>query len=1140
MNNVFNYNIPDLSEIQHSSFYKFILQGIKNELLNFPNPFFTNITIKKHKVNSLVYLYPNDIKIKGPTFSMSECFEKNISYSIQLYIPVEYNYKLDNKIVRLKQDMFLAEIPLMTEEGTFIINGCEKIIISQIIRSPGIYFKKEYNNNKILFVATIISDKGSWTKIILDNESKIQDSLDNFTIKFTDSIENIVDSSNNKFTIFDLLKFFGINSNEIFDNLKYSKHLDKNIFNKKSNFSIEFDTFNFIKNIFFNTKSGCLSIGELGRYNFNKKLNINLPKKIKTLTSLDFLKIIDSLLELKYYNKLNDDIDNIKNKQIRSVGDLIQNQFRIGLFRLERNLIYEDCTVNIQQINLDLDNKIDKNHLLIDPRHITSSIKEFFNLSQLSQFMDQINPLSEMTHKRKISLFGPNGLKRDHISTSIRDIQTSHYGKICPIETPEGQNAGLINSISLYSRINFLGLLETPYFIIKDLKIRNNKKVFYLNSEQEENISIAVDDLFLKNNKVFKKYISTKFNNNFILKELKDINFITTIPNQIISLATNLIPFVEHNDPNRALMGSNMQRQAVPLLYNQKAIVGTGFESNAICDSGMILKNYCEGTVILASNRFIKIKDTFNQLITYKLKKYLKSNQETCINQQSIVWPGEYVFSGQIIADGPSTKDGELALGRNLILAYMPWEGYNYEDAIIINENLVTNNILTSIHIEEIDVEINSSYTNYEKLTNKLPYISNFEVRNLNKNGIVKLGSYVFPNDILVGKLTKIEDEISPEVKLLRALYTNEEENFKNTSFRVPNTTEGRVIDIRIILNKSKKENDILGFELKKEIIRIYIAQIRKIQIGDKLAGRHGNKGIVSKILSNQDMPFLPNGKTIDIIFNPLGVPSRMNVGQVFESLLGLSSLKLGKRFKIQPFDELFGNEASRILINQKNKESVYSEKENWYFNPNYTGKILLRDGRNGEYFDNPITVGVSYIIKLIHLVEDKIHSRSVGPYSMINEQPLAGKAQNGGQRFGEMEVWALEAFGSSNTLQEILTIKSDDIDGRTDIYDSIIFNNKIEKPSINIPESFTALIRELNALGLDLSLKKIDKFFDISLDLKEVDKDLFKELEERLNLRNLLFYKKYQKKINNKENNLKNAFNKFKESSILLKKLGI
>ena len=663
-------------------------------------------------------------------------------------------------------------------------------------------------------------------------------------------------------------------------------------------------------------------------------------------------------------------------------------------------------------------------------------------------------------------------------------------------------------STAMFGRISSLGSVETPYFFMNEGKVFSETKPVYLNPEQESETIIAFGDISLSKTKnVNTEYISIKENNLFSVKKVTDVNFITTSPIQIVSLATALIPFLEHDDANRALMGSNMQRQAVPLLYTQKPLIGTGLESAAILDSGMIIKSYSEGSVEFSSSHSIKIKDSSDQIITYYLRKYTRSNQETCINQRPIVWCGEKVFSGQIIADGPGTNDGELSLGKNLTIAYMPWEGYNYEDAIVLNERVILEDYLTSIHIEEHETTLSYSVIGKEKLTKDLPHLTKYIRRNLDKCGVIKIGSYIKEHDILIGKLTPCEEDSSAEAKLVRALYNIKNKNLRDSSLRVPHGTEGRVIDVRILSTSLLNKEEVIP--TGSQIFRIYIAQIRKIQIGDKLAGRHGNKGIISRILPQQDMPYLPDGTPVDIIFNPLGVPSRMNVGQVFECLLGFAGEKLGSRFKVAPFDEIYGNEASRILTNQKLKQAAIKTDSSWIFNPYYPGKILLRDGRTGEYFDNPITVGKSYILKLVHLVEDKIHARATGPYSMITEQPLAGKSQKGGQRFGEMEVWALEAYGCSNTLQELLTIKSDDIDGRNDMYESILSRKEIEKPTPSIPEAFLALVRELNALGLDFTFKKFEGGIYSTTDIKEVEKDIFNDIETRLMLRALLARKK-------------------------------
>ena len=1161
MNKIFVNNIGDLSEAQRASYYRFLSHGISEELLSFPNPFSAKIRVTtKKKVACLVYLYLNDLKLKGPNYNLETCLKRNMTYSIQLFIPAEYAYPVESKAdiqffneklhalgnslkksapklnkVRIKQDLFFGEIPLITEEGTFIINGCERIVISQIIRSPGIYFRKEFGAiRKTIYTATIISNKGLWTKFILDQseiqrkkkithnglnlKDRIYIKLNDFKSRTTIERREEDNSDSNKLFIYDLIRYFGLSIEEILDTLKYPLHFSnlqltnreiEDVADERQRLIKLYENCLVIKKLFFNQRSGCFSIGEIGRYKINKKLGINLPKDITYLTAQDFIGIIDGLIELKYYDRVSDDIDDIKNKQIRCIGDLLQNQIRVGLYRLQKTIADDTSVSTSQKLSFELETQLNSDEWIIDPRPVTSAIKEFFKTSQLSQFMDQINPLAEMTHKRRISVFGPNGLKRDHISTVIRDIHPSQYGRLCPIETPEGQNAGLITSMSLYARISSLGSIETPYFFKNEKKVFSNKKPVFLSPEQEGVTKIAVCDVSLtENNQIATEYISSKENNLFSLKKTKDINFITTSPLQIVSLATALIPFLEHDDANRALMGSNMQRQAVPLIYAQKPIVGTGLESLAILDSSMVIKSYCEGTVAFSSSYLIRIVDDLGQVITYYLRKYYRSNQETCFNQRPVVWAGEKVFSGQIIADGPSTNDGELALGRNLTIAYMPWEGYNYEDAIVINERVILEDCLTSVHIEEHETTLTYYVTGSEKLTNKLPHLTKYIRRHLNKDGIVKVGSYIKEHDILVGKLTPCEEDSSPETKLLRALYGHKEENFRDTSLRVPHSTEGRVIDVRVISTTLMNKEEPSLFT-SCDIIRIYVAQIRKIQIGDKLAGRHGNKGIISKILPKQDMPYLPDGTPVDIIFNPLGVPSRMNVGQVFECLLGLAGQKLGNRYKVASFDEIYGKEASRILVNQKLKQASLETNQTWLFNKYHPGKILLRDGRTGEYFDNPITVGKSYILKLIHLVEDKIHARATGPYSMITEQPLAGKSQKGGQRFGEMEVWAIEAYGCSNTLQELLTIKSDDIDGRNDMYESILVRKEIEKPNPSIPESFLALIRELQALGLDFSMKKFGSGLESLNNLHECEKDIFKEIESRLKLRALLARKK-------------------------------
>lgn len=1136
MNKIFINNIGDLNEIQRISYFHLLYSGIKNEILTFQNPFFTKLKLSNYKnFLTLVYLYPTFIKFKGPLHTIENCLKLNLSYTINFYVQSEYVYTIDkinsiknyfskeiflinlnnflknnflNKsinLLRIKQDICFGSLPLMTDEGTFIINGYERVVINQIVRSPGIYFSKTFgtNLNNINYIATLIANNGLWTKITLNTNLNSKNEI---FLTISDSfIQTKNNNSKNSYTdklfLYDIIKYFGLTLEEISDTLKYSKYLKydqlinsdnitKNNKTKKikissivgKQFKTQTHILNLIEYLYINQFFGYFYIGTIGRYNLNKKLQLNLPNSVKYLTAHDFLGIIDGLLNLKYNNGLVDDIDHIQNKIIKSVGELLQSKLQIGLYTLQKNLIYNYNAINEKSILKSF----------INPYIVTTVLKDFFITSDLSQFMDQTNALAEMVHKRKVSLFGPNGLNHDHVSIVCRDIHPSQYGRFCPIETPEGQNAGLINALTLYTRVNNLGALETPFFLIINNLIKSTYTPIFLNAEQESYFKIIYTAL--NYNKILNKnsLLSIKDNYTFLFKKLFETQFIITSALQLLSLAASLIPFLEHNDANRALMGSNMQCQAVPLLFSQKAIVGTGLETTAINDSNIIIKTFSEGKVIHSSAKLIQIKDLSNTIITYFLQKYKKSNQNTTLTQYPIVSIGETVYSNQIIADGSCTNNGELTLGRNLLVAYMPWEGYNYEDAIIINERLIKENILSSIYIKEYEVIYNHKLDRFI-----IDYHPNemYFTRNLSKEGIINIGSYVTENDILVSKVTLKSLELSPTERLLKRITNTFKLDVKNTSLRVEKGVAGRVIDISILNNNHYNINNNL-----ETLIKISIASIRKIQIGDKLSGRHGNKGIVSRILASENMPYLPDGTSIDIILNPLGVPSRMNVGQIFESLLGLAGEKLGCRYKIMAFDEIYGEEASRILINQKLKEAAINQKCKWLYNIQYPGKIFLRDGRTGEFFDNPITVGKSYILKLIHFVEDKVHARSVGPYTMITNQPVSGKAQHGGQRFGEMEVWALEAYGCSNTLQEILTLKSDDSELKEDVLDSILTNKPLAKSYLS--ESFLTLIRELNSLGLNLSFNIISTTLKNTLKQITYKKDFFKDIEKRLKLK--------------------------------------
>ena len=757
---------------------------------------------------------------------------------------------------------------------------------------------------------------------------------------------------------------------------------------------------------------------------------------------------------------MEDDIDHLGNRRVRAVGELLQNQLRIGLSRIERIAQERMTTRNPKYLRV---------NVLITSKPLASSIREFFGTNPLSQFMDQTNPLAELTHKRRLSVLGPGGITRERAGFAIRDIHPSQYGRICPVETPEGPNAGLIGSLSTYGKVNSYGFIEAPFYKVEEGKVLQNSYPIYLDAPSEEDYRIAAGDVQLTlDGTIQNTNIPVRYQNEVINVSSIDVDYIAVSPIQVVSLAAALIPFLEHDDANRALMGSNMQRQSVPLLYPEAPLIGTGLEGQTARDSGITLLSTSDGKILQVNGGEIVVKDTNQNMFTYSLRKYQRSNQETCINQRPFVSKNEKITTGQVLADGASTESGELAVGQNILIAYMPWEGYNFEDAFIMSERLLYDELYTSLHIEKFEIDICRTKLGTEEVTKNLPYMKEYALKDLDENGIIKIGTRAKGGDILVGKVTPKRDSNSlPEAKLLRAIFGETEKKVRNTSLRLPNGTAGCVLDIKIF---SRNNRDDLPAGTEK-MIKVYIAQTRRIQVGDKMAGRHGNKGIISKILPRQDMPYLPDGTFVDMILNPLGVPSRMNVGQLFECLLGLAADNLNIRFKIVPFDEMYGAEASRALINKKLKEAAGLNE--WIFSPKHPGKMMLRDGRTGQFFDNPITVGCAYMLKLVHLVDDKIHARSTGPYSLVTQQPLGGRAKHGGQRLGEMEVWALEAFGAAYTLQELLTIKSDDMKGRNEALSAIV--KGLPMPLPGIPESFKVLVRELQALCLDISTHKID-----------------------------------------------------------------
>ena len=1039
--------LPDFVEIQRASFCWFLSKGLSEELEKFSSiTDFANII----ELN----FFGQEYKIRKPKYDINESKRRDGTYAVRIYVPMSitvFNNETLNK-KNTKTNVFIGELPLITDRGTFIINGCERVVINQIIRSPGIYYKEDFTKKGTpLYSATLIPNRGSWLKFEIDKKKSLTVSID----------------KTEKINIIKFFKVLDISIPEILSSLTYPEFFQQLVEKEISELDTSDDDIQEIQEFFdtriFNPKY--YDIGNIGRYRLNARFNLNVPKNVNDITNQDIVAIIDALINLEYKEGEIDDIDHLQNRRVRSVGELLQTQFRAGLTRLERILSerMSICDPNVLKVTT-----------LVNPKPIISMMREFFGSSQLSQFLDQTNPLAELTHRRRISGLGPGGFSRDHVSFAVRDIHPSHYGRICPIETPEGQNAGLISSLSVYARVNSFGFIETPFFQVKNGVVLQTQPAIYLTADEEDKLKIAPADTQInENGLITQEQLTVRYNQEFIKIPSTEVQLIAVSTVQIISSAAALIPFLEHDDANRALMGSNMQRQAVPLLYPTKPIIGTGLENQLATDAGMVVISYTDGQVVDVSNDYIVVKDNLGKETLYTLQKYKRSNQDTCINQRPIVWKGEYVTSGQIIADGPGTDGGETALGQNITVAYMPWEGYNYEDALLINERLVYADLFTSIHIEKYDLEIRETKTGTEELTKDLPNVNEQTVKHLDENGIIHKGTFAKAGDILVGKITPSEeaDEI-PEGRLLRAIFGEKAQSVIDNSLRVPNGSYGRVLDIRIF---SRENGDELPASTES-IVRVFLAQMRKIQVGDKIAGRHGNKGIISRILPRQDMPYLPNGKPVDLILNPLGVPSRMNVGQLFEGLFGFAGDNLDTRFKIMPFDEMYGNEASRILVNNSLKKAKKYKKTPWLYNTYSPGKIRLKDGRTGEYLDNPVTVCKSYILKLVHLVDDKIHARSTGPYSLVTQQPLGGRSQQGGQRLGEMEVWALEAFGAAHTLQELLTLKSDDMHGRNEALNAIVKGDPIPKPGI--PESFKVLILELQSLGLDISMYKIQKDF--------------------------------------------------------------
>ncbi|MEY2900079.1 MAG: hypothetical protein RL247_245 [Actinomycetota bacterium] len=1043
-------------------------------------------------------------------YSIDECKERGKTYAAPLYVEAEF---MNHQTGEIKtQTVFMGDFPLMTEKGTFIINGTERVVVSQLVRSPGVYFESALDklSDKEIHSVRVIPSRGAWLEFEVDKRDQVGVRIDR---KRKQSV-----------TVF--LKALGMTSEEIAKHFAgFSSILDalekdtiltkeealKDIYRKlRPGEQVAAEAARLLlDNFYFNAKR--YDLAKVGRYKINRKLGIELPLDTTVLTIEDIVATIKYLVALhdgrthiegtrsgkKVDIRLDvDDIDHFGNRRIRAVGELIQNQVRTGLSRMERVVRERMTTQDIEAITP---------QTLINVRPVVAAIKEFFGTSQLSQFMDQNNPLSGLTHKRRLSALGPGGLSRERAGVEVRDVHPSHYGRMCPIETPEGPNIGLIGSLASFARINAFGFIETPYRRVVKGKV--SKNIDYLTASDEDEFVVAQAGTPLNADGTFAedKVLVRKKGGEVELVSPDAVDYVDVSPRQMVSVATSLIPFLEHDDANRALMGANMQRQAVPLIRSESPIVGTGMESFAAVDAGDVIVAEAPGVVTEVSADHAVVKQDKGGTKTYHLRKFDRSNQGTNYNHQVRVSVGDKVVEGSVIADGPATENGELALGKNLLVAFMSWEGYNFEDAIILSQNLVKDDTLSSIHIEEYEVDARDTKLGKEEITRDLPNVGPELLANLDERGIIRIGAEVRPGDILVGKVTpKGETELSAEERLLRAIFNEKSREVRDTSLKVPHGEQGTIIGVKVF--DAVDGDDELGSGVNQRVV-VYIAQKRKISEGDKLAGRHGNKGVIAKILPVEDMPFLEDGTPVDIILNPLGVPGRMNFGQVLEIHLGWAAKQgwkipgdpaWAKRLAAQAKDALPGTKVATPVFDGASEEEIAGILDHTLVTRDgkrlvdSTGKARLFDGRSGEPFPMPISVGYMYILKLHHLIDDKIHARSTGPYSMITQQPLGGKAQFGGQRFGEMEVWALEAYGASYALQELLTIKSDDILGRVKVYEAIVKGENIQEPGI--PESFKVLMKEMQSLCLNVEVLSAD---GQAVSLKDSDDELYRAAEE-------------------------------------------
>ncbi len=1044
-------------------------------------------------------------RFEPPKYSVAECKERDVTYSAPLFLTAEFTNNITGEIK--SQTVFMGDFPLMTPRGTFVINGTERVVVSQIVRSPGVYFERtiEKTSDKDIFTAKIIPSRGAWLEFEVDKKDMVGVRIDR---KRKQSV-----------TIF--LKALGWSEEQILEQFGEFESIRATL--EKDNVNTQDEALldiyrklrpgepptkeaaqGLIENLYFNPKR--YDLAKVGRFKVNKKLGLDLDLSKGLLNIEDIVATIrylvslhngDALMEYgKQVRVETDDIDHFGNRRLRTVGELIQNQVRTGLSRMERVVRERMTTQDVEAITP---------QTLINIRPVVASIKEFFGTSQLSQFMDQTNPLSGMTHKRRLSALGPGGLSRERAGFEVRDVHPSHYGRMCPIETPEGPNIGLIGSLATYARVTPFGFIETPYRKVTKGKVSD--QVDYLTADEEDEHVIAQANAPLTSDSHFAepRVLVRRRGGEVEFIHAEEVDYMDVSPRQMVSVATAMIPFLEHDDANRALMGSNMMRQAVPLIRAEAPFVGTGMEYRAAVDAGDVLLARNSGVITELSADEVTVMNDDGTTEHYFLEKFTRSNQGTSRNQKVIVEAGARVETGQVIADGPSTQKGEMALGKNLLVAFMSWEGHNYEDAIILSQRLVQDDVLTSIHIEEYEVDARDTKLGPEEITRDIPNVSEEVLADLDDRGIIRIGAEVVPGDILVGKVTpKGETELTPEERLLRAIFGEKAREVRDTSLKVPHGESGKVIDVRI-----QSADD--GYELPagvNQIVRVFVAQKRKIQDGDKLAGRHGNKGVISKILPVEDMPFLEDGTAVDVVLNPLGVPGRMNVGQILETHLGWVAKSGWKLEGNEPWQKDLREHgfadapadttvATPVFDGAKEEEligllsSTLPNKDGMRL-VGGNGKARLYDGRTGEPYKEEITVGYMYILKLHHLVDDKIHARSTGPYSMITQQPLGGKAQFGGQRFGEMEVWALEAYGAAYTLQELLTIKSDDVLGRVKLYEAIVKGENIPEPGI--PESFKVLVKEMQSLCLNVEVLSSE---GVAIEMRDTDEEVFRAAEE-------------------------------------------